>query len=284
MSARAIWKGTLSVGLVNLAVKAYKAYDEPGDESAMNLLHNTCYTKVNQKLHCVKCAKDIDYADTVKGFQTADGVFVVLSKDDLDSIKPDSSDVISVESFVDMADVDPLYVRETHYLAADGKAASDAYALLASVCATKEVAGQGRWTVYGREHNVLVRVVNGSLAVSMMRTVNEVRDQDQLPGYQAPGAVKITPQMMKIASTLIDGMMSTFDQTEYEDGYEHDFKALVAAKIAGTAVSAKPTRAHVSSGDLMAALTASLESKAPPKAKVAKASVGSGPKRSKRSA
>lgn len=280
MSARAIWKGTLSFGLATLPVKVYKATDDPGDATATRMLHNDCKTPIHQHLHCDKCNKDIGYGDTVKGVDNGDGTFVVLSKDELDSIKPESSDVVALTSFVKAADIDSIYVRDTYYVTPDGKAGQDAYALLVGLCA-EGFAGQGSWTIHGREHNVIVRPVDGTLMVQTMRTVNEVRSADQLPGYVAPGAVVVSKGMMDIGRQLRDAMAGTFDATEYEDSYADEFKKLVAAKKSGAvAVAPALKKVPAATGDLMAALQASLKDK-PKRARVAKPTVGSGPKRTK---
>src|SRR5579885_42017 len=162
MSARAIWKGTLSFGLATMPVKVYKATDDPGDATATRMLHKDCNTPINQKYHCEKCAKDLGYHDTHKGVDNGDGTFVVLTKDELDSIKPESSDVVARTSFVPASSINSIYVRDTYYVTPDGKAAQDAYALLVSLCA-EGFAGQGSWTYSGREHNVIVRPFEGTL-------------------------------------------------------------------------------------------------------------------------
>jgi DNA end-binding protein Ku len=270
MSARAIWKGSLSFGLVTVPVKAYKATDDPSSETGLRMLHATCNTPINQVTRCTKCNVDVPYSDIIKGFAQDDGTFVVLSKEELDSIKPESSDVIRIESFVKVTDIDSLYVRDTYYLSPDS-GASESYALLRAACDSEGLAGQGQWSVYGREHNVIVRACNGGLAVQMMRTVNEVRPMDVLPGYQAANALTLNPAMFKLAKQLITANVQAFDHTDYEDGYVTEFKALVTAKISGVPQPGKPVaKATVPAGDLMAALTASLAHKAPAKKRVAK--------------
>lgn len=284
MSARSIAKFTVKFGkVVSFAAKAYVATDDPGDATTMRQLHGACGTPIHRHDHCDKCNADVAFSDIVKGVDNGDGTFTVLTKEELDSIKPESSDVIEIESFVNAADIDSIYVRTTNYITPDGKAALDAYALLSALCASENVAGQGQWTVRGREHNVIIRIVNGTLAVQTMRTVNEVRDPLELPGFVANGAVTLKAEVMSIGKQLVKSMMGTFDATEYEDSFAKDFAALVAAKKSG-AVNATPKltpKQTAAASDLLSALKESLKDKPAKRAKVAKPSTGSGPKSTK---
>src|SRR5437868_14884044 len=101
MSAKAIWKGMLSVGpLVSIPIRAYKATDDASDDIKMNELHATCKQPATRKNFCAKCNVDVPYSDIVKGVPQGDGTWVVLGKEDLARIRPESSDVLAAEPFV----------------------------------------------------------------------------------------------------------------------------------------------------------------------------------------
>lgn len=269
MSARSIWSGTLSLGIVSVGVKAYKATDEPSAETSMRQLHGTCNHPINQTIHCNHCKTDIAYSDIVKGVEVAKDTFVVLSKEELDSIRPDSTETIVVESFIDVASIDPLYVASSYFLAPD-KGQAQAYVLLHAAMVQKGKAAQARFTIYGREHIATIRTMGSGLVLQLMRSKNEVRDMSVLPTFVAPGAVLVDPAQLALAGRLVDMYAGTFDVTQYEDQYVADFKALVASKVAGQPVPVKAgTVAAPKTVDLMAALKASLAVKAPKKLKKA---------------
>jgi DNA end-binding protein Ku len=113
MSVRSIWTGTLSFGLVSFGVKAHKATDEA--KTGMHQFHS-CGHPINQKNVCVKCNTDVAYSDIVKGV-TVNGATVLLTKDELDAIKPETADSIAVEGFVPLDSIDPLYVDASYFLA-----------------------------------------------------------------------------------------------------------------------------------------------------------------------
>ena len=285
MSAHAIWTGALSFGLVTIPCKAYKATDEPNAETSLNELHNCGngkYAPANRKQHCLACAKDILASDIVKGIKQADGSYVIISKDELATIKPSSSDTIVVESYVKINTIDSLYVRDTWYLTASTGAAKEAYATMAAAMLAEGTAAQGRWTVYGRSHNVIIRPFGSVFAIQQMRSVNEVREAEELPGFQAAKSITINPASLKMARMMVTNSLAEFDATEYEDEYVADFKALVAAKVSGKVIAGAPAaKVVMPTADLMAALTASLAGVKTVVKKTAKPSVGSGPKSSK---
>lgn len=270
MSVRSIWTGTLSFGLVSFGVKAYKATDEPNAETSMRQLHNACAHPINQKtvcFHCDPAGATVPYSDIVKGVEQ-DGAFIVLSKEELDSIKPESSESIAVEAFIDAVSIDPLYVANSYFLAAE-KGQQEAFVLMQAAMVEKGKVAQARMTIYGREHIVTIRPMGSGLVLQLMRSKNEVREMDNLPTYIAPGAVAVKPEMLALANGVVD-MLSTAapDYTEYEDAYVTDFKALVASKASGVALPVKVVKASAPKGDLMAALKASLAAAAVPTKKV----------------
>lgn len=271
MSARSIWAGTLSIGLVNVPVKAYKATDEKEDALKMRLLHRGCSKTVNQTMHCSTCNKSVDWADIVKGVAQEDGTFVPLTKEELDTIRPEKSDAIVVERFVPKEQVvDSLWIETTYYLVPDGKAALSGFATMLAAMEKTGRAAQGMLTIYGREHVVSILPSGSILKLQLMRTKALVRDSSELPNYVAPNAIKVDATQLKLAEQLVASLADDFDPTDYEDSYVEDFEKLVAAKKAGTAAPSKAAKtAPAASGDLMSALKASLDTKLPKVAKKA---------------
>ncbi len=261
MAARSVWTGTLSLGIVNVGVKMYKATDEPNSETGLRQLHATCNHPINEKKFCFHCNADVAATDLAKGFPNADGTFTVLTKEDIDSIKPDTADVIAVETFVDADRIDPLYIDKSYFLAPD-KGQQEAYVLLHAAMVEKHKVAQSRLSIYGREHIVIIRPLGAGFVLQLMRSKNEVRALDALPTYVAPGAVAVNPAMLVIANQLVDSYSGDFDVTEYEDGYVKDFKALIASKQTGTVLASKTAAPVAPKTDLMSALKASLNASA----------------------
>jgi DNA end-binding protein Ku len=282
MAARSVWTGTLSFGLVSFGVKAYKATDEPNAETSLRQLHRSCNHPINQVTRCLHCNTDVPYSDIAKGFENPDKTFTVLSKDELDSIKPATADVIAIETFVPADSIDPLYIDASYFLAPE-KGQAEAYALIHAAMVEKGKVAQSRLTIYGREHIVILRPLGSGFVLQLMRSKNEVRDMSVLPTYVAPGAVVLNPAMLALAGQVVDTYTGTFDVTEYEDAYVKDFKSLVASKQSGTPLAPKTAAPVAPKTDLMAALKASLSANAAKSTKtpVVKATVAPKAKKAK---
>jgi DNA end-binding protein Ku len=270
MSARSIWTGTLSFGLVSFGVKAYKATDEANAETAMHQFHGACSHPINQKTVCLHCNADVAYSDIVKGI-TVGTTVVLLTKDELDSIKPATADAIVVEGFIPATTIDPLYVDASYFLAPE-KGQQEAFVLMHAAMVEQGKAAQARLTIYGRERIVTIRTAGSGLVLQLMRSKNEVRDMADLPTYIAPGAVTVKAEMLALANQVIGSMtVAVPDYTAYEDGYAADWKALVASKSGGAALPVKTATAKAPAGDLMEQLKASLSKAAPKVVKTPKA-------------
>jgi DNA end-binding protein Ku len=284
MAARSIWKGNLSFGLVSFPVKLYKATDDANTETAMRMLHGVCNHPINEKKVCAHCATDVAYGDVVKGVEQADGTFVVLTKDELDSIKPATGESIAIEHFIDANSIDPLYVDASYFLAPD-KGAAEGFATMHLAMRDKGAAGQARFTIYGRERIVTLRPLAGGFVLQLMRSKEQVRDIAVLPTYIAPGAVTVNPDMLALAGQVIDGMRAGApDYTDYEDSYVAEFKALVNAKATGAALPVKASAPAPKAVDLMAALKASLAKGATAPTKAVKAAKPVKPAKAKKAA
>lgn len=281
MSARAVWTGSVTFGLVHFDAKLYKAADDRGSETAMNELHLKCSQQMNRHTFCPQCNVNVPASDIVKGVPVGGGKFVVLTKEELDTIKPESSDNILLDAFVPASEIDPLYIENSYYLTADGAASQIGYATLVAAMAADKLAGQGRLTIYGAERTVTLRPFGTTLVVQLMRTATQVRATDQLPGYIAPKVVVIAPEMKAMMLQLMGVYAGHFDASDYEDEYVKDFKALVASKVAGTATVAKAAKPVTPKTDLMAALKASLSASKVTKAKTPKTVAPLGPKSTK---
>src|SRR5438094_5103245 len=127
MAARATWKGFLKVSLVNIPVKVFPATESAATIS-FNQLHAECQTRIQQKRWCPHCEKEVPNSDIVKGYEFEKGRWVVVSDEDIQKVRVESTRVINLVQFADAADIDPIYVDRAYYLAPDGPVAAEAFA------------------------------------------------------------------------------------------------------------------------------------------------------------
>src|SRR3954464_14811110 len=115
MSARATWKGYLKISLVNIPIKVFPATESSGSIS-FNQLHAECQTRIQQKKWCPHCSREVPNTEIVKGFEFEKGRYVIMSDEDLEKVRPESTRVIDLVQFADAASLDPMYVDRTYYL------------------------------------------------------------------------------------------------------------------------------------------------------------------------
>src|SRR5580765_5526007 len=154
MAARATWKGFLKISLVNIPIKVFPATESAGTIS-FNQLHGECRTRIQQKRWCSHCSREVPNTEIVKGYEFAKGQYVVLSEDDFDKVRPESTRVIDLVQFADDSAIDPMYVDRAYYLAPDGKMAGEAFAVMREGLRGK--VGVGKLALHRREYLVAVR-------------------------------------------------------------------------------------------------------------------------------
>src|SRR5213083_2119375 len=154
MAARATWKGFLKVSLVNIPVRVFPATDSAATIS-FNQLHGECQTRIQQKRWCPQCNREVPLSEIVKGYEFEKGRYVVLSDEDFEKVRPESTRVIDLVQFADEASIDPMYVDRAYYLAPDGKMAGEAFAVMRDGMQGK--VGVGKLALYGREYLVAVK-------------------------------------------------------------------------------------------------------------------------------
>src|ERR1044072_3149025 len=129
MPPRPTWKGFLKVSLVNIPIKVFPA-TESSETISFNQLHAECQTHIQQKRWCPHCEKEVPTSELVKGYEFEKGRYVVLSEEDFEKVRPESTRVIDLVQFADASSIDPMYVDRTYYLAPDGAMASEAFAVM----------------------------------------------------------------------------------------------------------------------------------------------------------
>ena len=271
MAARPTWKGYLKVSLVNIPIKVFPATESSATIS-FNQLHGECQTRIQQKRWCPHCNREVPNSEIVKGYEFEKGHYVVLSEEDFDKVRTESTRVINLVQFADEASIDPMYVDRTYYLALDGGVAGDAFAVMRDGMAGK--VGVGKLALYGREYLVAVRPHGRGIVMHTLHHAAEIRSMDAVDELASvPSSVK--PDEIKLARQVIEMFEAPLDLQDYKDEYREGLQAIIDAKIKGQEVVAPAAEEAPKVVNLMEALRKSLDSvnakkKTPAKAAVAK--------------
>jgi DNA end-binding protein Ku len=266
MAARATWKGFLKVSLVNIPIKVFPATESSGSIS-FNQLHAECQTRIQQKRWCSHCNREVPNTEIVKGYEFEKGRYVVLSDEDFDKVRPESTRVIDLVQFADAEAIDPMYVDRTYYLAPEGSISSEAFAVMREGMAGK--VGVGKLALYGREYLVAVRPLAKGLVMHTLHHAAEIRSIDSV---EELGAVpeKVKPEEIKLAKQVIETFNAPLNLADYKDEYREGLQRIIDAKIAGEEIVAPTTEAPPKVVNLMEALKKSLDAVSAGKKKTAK--------------
>jgi DNA end-binding protein Ku len=272
MAARATWKGYLKVSLVNIPIKVFPATESSATIS-FNQLHAECQTRINQKKWCSHCEREVPNSELVKGYEFEKGKYVVLSEEDFENVRTESTRIIDLVQFADESSIDPMYVDRTYYLAPDGGVATDAFAVMRE--GMKGKVGVGKLALYGREYLVAVRPHGKGIVMHTLHHAAEIRGMDQVEELNSVPS-KIKPEEIKLAKQVIETFEAPLNLKDYKDEYREGLQEIIDAKIAGREVVAPHVEEPPKVVNLMEALRRSLDRVSDKKKAPAKAIVGNG--------
>jgi DNA end-binding protein Ku len=269
MAARATWKGFLKISLVNIPIKVFPA-TESGATLSFNQLHGECQTRIQQKRWCPHCNREVPNSEIVKGYEFEKGHYVVLTEEDFENVRPESTRVIDLAQFADESAIDPIYVDRAYYLAPDGPVAAQAFAVMRE--GMKGKVGIGKLALYGREYLVAVRPHRRGIVMYTLHHAAEIRSVDQVEELNAVSET-VKPEEIKLARQVIGTFEGPLDLTHYKDEYREGLQRIIDAKIAGAEVVAPAEEAPPKVINLMEALRKSLDTVSSAKKRPAKAAV-----------
>ena len=255
MAARPTWKGYLKISLVNIPIKVFPATESSATLS-FNQLHGECQTRIKQKKWCPKCEREVNNTELVKGYEFEKGRWVVLTEEDFENVRTESTRVIDLVQFAEDTAIDPMYIDSTYYLAPDGGMAADAFAVMRDGMQGK--VGVGKLALYGREYLVAVRPHGKGIVMHTLHHVAEIRGMDQVEELNSVPS-KVKPEEVKLAKQVIETFQAPLDLKEYKDEYQEGLKEIIDAKIAGREVIAPQVEEPPKVVNLMEALKRSLD-------------------------
>lgn len=255
--ARAIWKGSISFGLVNIPIALYPATRR--EELKFRLLRKSDLSPVNYKRVAEKDGKEVPWDEIVKGYEYEKGKYVVLKDEDFQRVDLEATQTVDIQDFVDQKEIDPMFFYKPYYLEPQ-KGGGKAYALLRDALKDTNKVGIAKVVIKTRQYLAGVKPEDGVLALELMHFADELADPEKL---HVPKKTEVGKREMNMAKSLIDSMSSKWNPEKYKDDYREALMEVIEEKVeaGGKEIEEKPKKAPKLTKviDLVSVLQKSLE-------------------------
>ncbi|HEX7030664.1 MAG TPA: Ku protein [Gammaproteobacteria bacterium] len=252
MAARAMWKGVIRFGDVNVPVKLFSGIEDR--DVHFRLLHRKDRFPVKQAMVNPETDAIVPWAETKRAFVTDEGDLVMLDKEELDALEPEKSRDIEILHFLPKHEIDHRWYDRPYYLGPDGP--GDDYFAMAEGLESANMEGLAHWVMRNKEYIGALRVHEGYPMLMSLRHAEEVIPVESL---EAPRGKPLDERELSMARQLIGMLESKFEPENYRDEYRERVLELLAAKQEGRSVKVVPFRRPPPSEDLAKALEASLK-------------------------
>lgn len=221
---RAVWKGAVTFGLVNVPVKLYSATED--HDVSLHQVHDEDGGRIRYQRKCEVCGKVVEYKNIDKAYDDGERT-VVITDDDLKALPAERSREIEVVEFVPTEQIDPIMFDRSYYLEPDS-ASNKAYVLLRRTLESTERTAIVRMALRQKTRLAALRVHGDVLMVQTLLWSDEVRAAD-FPSLDEP--VKISSKELDLSKQLVESLVSDFDPEQFVDEYQQELRTLIAAKL-----------------------------------------------------
>ena len=264
---RALWKGSVAFGLVNIPVELHTAVRD--SRPHFRMLHAEDKSPVKFERVCAREGKPVSWDELVKGYEYEKGRFVVLTKEDFKRAALEKSRTIDIRNFVKGDDIDDRFFESAYYLTPQ-KGGERAYALLREAIRAAGLVGIATIVLRDAQHLAALEVRGDAMVLTMMRYAEELVDTNELT---FPKAKDVRKGELQMARTLVEQLADTWDPAQYTDEYRQNLMRIIKAKLKGKQprleAPEEPRQAEVV--DLMERLRQSLQGAGTAKKKTVRA-------------
>jgi DNA end-binding protein Ku len=253
--ARALWKGALAFGLVNIPVELHTAVRD--SRPRFRMLHAEDKSPIRFERVCAREGKPVAWEELVKGYEYEKGRFVVLTKEDFRTAALEKTRTIDIRSFVKGEEIDDRFFESSYYLVPP-KGSERAYALLRQAIRDTGLVGIATIVLRDAQHLAALEAKGDAMVLTLMRYAEELVDNSE---YRFPVAKDVRKPELEMAKTLVRNLADTWDPAQYTDEYRANLMKIIKAKLKGKEAkltsTEEPRQAEVV--DLMERLRQSLQ-------------------------
>ncbi len=280
--ARALWKGSISFGLVNIPIELHTAVRN--HRPKFRMLHAKDKSPVRFQRVCQRDGTPVAWEDLVKGYEYAKGRFVVLSKEDFQAAAVEKTRTVDIIDFVKSDEIDDRFFETPYYLV-PSKGGERAYALLREAIRASERVGIAKFILRDAQHLAALEVIGEALVLTVMRFADELVETK---GLNFPAATDVRKPELDMAKALVNSLAADWDPEKYTDQYRENLMRIIQGKLKGKDVDLQPEEEprQAEVVDLMERLRRSLAQSGGTRAKPARAArkTAKKPARKKRAA
>ncbi|MGS1095612.1 non-homologous end joining protein Ku [Aquamicrobium terrae] len=230
MAPRPAWKGYLKLSLVTCAVELTNVVTH-SERISFRVLNRKTGNTVKRVYVDAETGKPVGDSDEIKGYEVDEGAFVHIEEDEIEAVRVESSNMMSLDGFVDKSSIQQIYLDTPYYLSPADKVSQDAFAVIRDAMAARKKAGLARIVLYRRERPVLIEPLGKGMVLTTLRYDSTVRQPDTV--FEDIKAVKTDKEMIELAEHIIDKKAARFDPSKFDDKYEEALLELIRAKKAG---------------------------------------------------
>lgn len=278
--ARALWKGSISFGLVNIPIELYTAVRN--HRPKFRMLHAKDRSPVRFERVCIKDGHPVAWEDLVKGYEYEKGRFIVVTKEDFQAAALEKTRTVDIIDFVKAEEIDDRFFETPYYLV-PAKGGERAYALLREAIRDSGRIGIAKFILRDAQHLCAVEVIQDAIVLTVMRFADELVD---VKGFDFPSSEHVRKQELDMAKALVNSLAAGWDPSKYTDQYRENLMRIIQSKAKGKEVTLEPTEEprQAEVVDLMERLRRSLAQSSGGKAHRAKAAAKPKKKRTKHAA
>jgi len=257
MATRPIWRGHLRLALVTCPI-AFHTVIRASGELHFHYINQKTGNRVRSVLLDAETNEEVSRRELARGYEFEKDRYVLLDDEDFDTARIDASSTVSVDKFVALESIDPIYFDTSYYVVPDGEVGQDVYAVLRDAIAATGQAALARVVIARRERPVAILPMGKGLVCHTLHEPREINDARPL--FDSIPDTRPDADMVKLATQLIERQEGRFEPSDSEDRYEARLREVIAAKLKGEGITPQPEAAPARDNviDLMAALKASL--------------------------
>ena len=252
---RSIWKGHIRFLLVAIPVRIYNAI-ETSEKIQFNQLHREDYGPIGYDKRCKKCGQVVTNDQITKGYQYEPDRYAIVEPEDIAKVKIKTTKAVDIIGFVDRSEIPTTFYDAPYYAGPDGPVADKPYALLREVMKQTGKVGIGKVVLRDREDLVAVFPMEDGLVLQKLHYPHELRKMEDVPDLE--GAQKLNKNELRLATTLVQEMVTSLSEIDTVDNYHEALKNLIESKIKGKKVVEFEVE-EVPRLDIMSALKKSLQ-------------------------